>query len=398
MQYDGKNTRLLMSYGGKTTSYLQDGAAGLPVVLQETVSGQPSSSFMYPLGSTSPLFQSDGSGTGLWYNKDGLGSVRALTNSSGVVTSTNSYSAFGLNAGETGKAGNTHGFAGEQLDPTGLYFNRARYFSPSLGRFIGRDDIGEGSSSRYAYTSNNPLAYIDPTGNYQYAGDGGIDSRPVDQAPHGGDTTDFLDDLLHYDPCKGKTGIEFQFCRIPPPNPLPYVLPQTKPTTQIDLTPVIDPDLFGFKRKGGLQTGLEIALCLAILFPVSNPSINKKDKNRGTIQIQGTDITQSNKGAVKDTGNNGWMLSWSWDRYSPISVKRAMKELADLLDALTEKQQTRRRKAYNKATVYISSIKVAGEHVSYPGDPGLSDKFKGVRIDVAVYEGRAFDVDSVLGE
>jgi len=96
--------------------------------------------------------------------------VRVLTNgSNGAIINTNSYSAFGLNAGETGKAGNTHRFAGEQLDPTGLYYDRARYYSPGIGRFIGRDDLsGEIAEpltlNRFAYTLNNPLSYIDPSG------------------------------------------------------------------------------------------------------------------------------------------------------------------------------------------------------------------------------------------
>jgi RHS repeat-associated protein len=138
-------------------------------VLQETV-GTQVSSFMYPLGSTSPLFQSDPNVAPLWYHGDGLGSVRALTDGSGAVKNTNSYSAFGGNEGATGKAANTHLFAGEQLDPTGLYYNRARYYNPNIGRFIGRDSF-EGysnnlvSQNRYAYAHNNPILNVDPSGN-----------------------------------------------------------------------------------------------------------------------------------------------------------------------------------------------------------------------------------------
>jgi len=172
MQYDGKNTRLLMSYGGKATSYLQDGAAGLPVVLQEVVSGQNPSSFLYPRGSTSPLYQDN-----LWYHSDGLGSLRALTSAStGAIVETNSYSAFGLNVGQSG---NTHGFAGEQLDPTGLYFNRARYYNPTIGRFTTRDDFSmtpkiPSSINRYIFVENDPTQLIDPSGYF---------SRPPNSVP-----------------------------------------------------------------------------------------------------------------------------------------------------------------------------------------------------------------------
>ena len=53
--YDGANTRLAMSYNVTVTSYLQDASGGLPVTLQETANGQISS-YLYGLGSTTPLF------------------------------------------------------------------------------------------------------------------------------------------------------------------------------------------------------------------------------------------------------------------------------------------------------------------------------------------------------
>lgn len=169
-RYDGSDMRLSLTYQGQTTTYLQDYASPLPVVLQEKQGSQPVSSFMYELnGSTTPLFQTDPTGAAIWYHTDGLGSVRALTDNNGATLETASYSAFGLKIGETGKTSSNFGFAGEQLDPTGLYFNRARYYNPSLGRFISRDplsgSLGNPSSlNRYVYATNNPALLTDPTG------------------------------------------------------------------------------------------------------------------------------------------------------------------------------------------------------------------------------------------
>ncbi len=61
-------------------------------------------------------------------------------------------------------------FTGQQYDiETGLYYYRARYYNPILGRFIQPDTVVQNpldpqSWNRYAYVKNNPLKYTDPTG------------------------------------------------------------------------------------------------------------------------------------------------------------------------------------------------------------------------------------------
>ncbi len=63
-------------------------------------------------------------------------------------------------------------FTGQQCDiETGLYYYRARYYNPILGRFIQPDTIVQDpldpqSWNRYAYVRNNPLKYTDPTGHW----------------------------------------------------------------------------------------------------------------------------------------------------------------------------------------------------------------------------------------
>jgi RHS repeat-associated protein len=57
-------------------------------------------------------------------------------------------------------------YTGREWDgETSLYYYRARYYSPKLGRFLQRDPIGYASDLNiYRYVRNNPLNFVDPYG------------------------------------------------------------------------------------------------------------------------------------------------------------------------------------------------------------------------------------------
>ena len=64
-------------------------------------------------------------------------------------------------------------FTGQVMDfDTGLIYYHARYYDPSIGRFLSPDSMIPGGGSdpqqvnRYAYVSNNPINYSDPTGHW----------------------------------------------------------------------------------------------------------------------------------------------------------------------------------------------------------------------------------------
>ncbi|MBI4707834.1 MAG: RHS repeat-associated core domain-containing protein, partial [Candidatus Omnitrophica bacterium] len=109
-----------------------------------------------------------------YYHYDGLGSVIALINSAGAVIEKYEYDVFGNtiirdSAGATqqsSSAGNRFMFTGRELDSeTGLYYYRARYYSPQIGRFLQRDPVGYAVDiNLYRYCNNNPLNWVDPWG------------------------------------------------------------------------------------------------------------------------------------------------------------------------------------------------------------------------------------------
>ena len=95
------------------------------------------------------------------YLTDGLGSTTVITDGSGTVTGTYEYDAFGTVRLQTG-ATTEWSYTGEQNDPTGLEYLRARYYDASTGRFLSQDPMP--LLQRYAYANDNPANLVDPSG------------------------------------------------------------------------------------------------------------------------------------------------------------------------------------------------------------------------------------------
>lgn len=96
---------------------------------------------------------------------DHLGSSSRVTDVDGTLTMSMGYKPYGEEAYATGQADIKRLFAGKEKDEgTGLYYYGARYYDPSLARFISPDPV-EGPN-RYEYVKNNPVNMIDPSGNF----------------------------------------------------------------------------------------------------------------------------------------------------------------------------------------------------------------------------------------
>jgi RHS repeat-associated protein len=166
MVYDGDGNRVKKISGGVTTQYLVDelNPTGLPQVMDEVVkSGVAQRTYLYGLRRISQTQVA--SGTTSYYGYDAHGDVRSLMNNGGVVTDTYDYDAFGSVVGSTGTTPNVYRYQGEALDSeTGLYYLRARYYDPTVGRFLNVDPMADQGEHPYEYADADPVDGHDPTG------------------------------------------------------------------------------------------------------------------------------------------------------------------------------------------------------------------------------------------
>lgn len=105
-----------------------------------------------------------------YYHTDHLGSSSVMTKQDGTNYGEFYYHPYGTRWFTSGGSGIRHKFTGQEEDTeTGLYNYGARYYDPTIGRFISADSIvpapgNPQSLNRYSYVLNNPLRYTDPTG------------------------------------------------------------------------------------------------------------------------------------------------------------------------------------------------------------------------------------------
>ncbi|WP_345530717.1 RHS repeat-associated core domain-containing protein [Thalassotalea piscium] len=179
-QYNPDNHRIASIEGANTTRYIVNPATTLEQVLMETdQNGTVKAWNVYGIGLIGRQSATEGYHT---YHYDYRGSTVALTRENASISNRYFYSPFGQKVQQWGSS--TQPFAyngrdGVMTDNNGLYYMRARFYNPSMRRFINRDvllgnPISGQSLNRYAYVQGNPVMLVDPEGELGHIAAGAV--------------------------------------------------------------------------------------------------------------------------------------------------------------------------------------------------------------------------------
>ncbi len=163
--YDGDGVR------SSSTTTPTGGSASTQNFVWNTTSSVPSpladstSAYIYGPSGT-PIEQVNlSSGAVTYLIADSLGSVRGVLSSTGSLTASTAYDAYGNPEAPGGLAAYTPvGFAGGYTDPTGLVYLVDRYYDPQTGQFLSVDPLVAATQQAYVYSSDDPVSLKDPTG------------------------------------------------------------------------------------------------------------------------------------------------------------------------------------------------------------------------------------------
>jgi RHS repeat-associated protein len=158
--YDPFGRRATKSIVGTTTTFLYDGANAV----QELIGGTNTANSLG--GGIDEVFQRTDSAGARSFLADPLGSTLALADSTGTMQTSYSFEPFGNTTVSGSATTNSFAYTGRELDFTGLQFNRARCYNPTIGRFISEDPLGFAGSgpNSYAYVFDSPTNLVDPFG------------------------------------------------------------------------------------------------------------------------------------------------------------------------------------------------------------------------------------------
>jgi RHS repeat-associated protein len=161
-KYDPFGRRIYKSSSSGTSIFAYDGDN---MVEETNASGSVVGRYSQGLNIDEPLAELR-SGSTSYYEADWLGSITSLTSTAGAVAQNYTYDSFGNIIATSGSIVNNFRYTGREWDTeTSLYYYRARYYDPQVGRFPSEDPIRtEGGINFYRYTLDSPVNLADPSG------------------------------------------------------------------------------------------------------------------------------------------------------------------------------------------------------------------------------------------
>jgi len=164
--YDGLNRRISKREDGVLRYYLYN-KENIIAILDEN-RNELATIVHHPTRTDTPLSITTKEGT-FYYHRNHQGSIIALSNKEGKIVEFIEYDGhYGAIQNHTKlvETYNPYGYTGRETDANDLYYYRARYYDPLVGRFLSLDPIGfeSGDFNFYRYVANNPVNYTDPSG------------------------------------------------------------------------------------------------------------------------------------------------------------------------------------------------------------------------------------------
>lgn len=174
--YNALGCRTSVRHNGVETRYLCDPVGPFDIAAEYSTSGVLQARYVGGLGLAARI---DSSGQAAYYGFDAAGNTRLVTNASGAIANQYDYDPFGRPRGVFSETiPNPFRFVGRGgvMADGEIYFMRARYYDPALGRFLSPDPIGLAGqdANLYRYAGNNPVMANDPQGTFATLGLGAL--------------------------------------------------------------------------------------------------------------------------------------------------------------------------------------------------------------------------------